>query len=787
MTPEQRQELEKQMQDDFGKIQQDLASLKNELSQESDETKKQEKEENIKQLESSLNDIQTLIEKIKELNDEDLQSLKEKINSTLNLTKETRWDVESLAQTRELTPTTYELLKDSETCNRLRDIIAQNPNEFKTVPWETAEKKLEYIFQKIRKDVVLLLKNKLWESASFDKIINNTIAPALERNLMELLRDQWNEANVWMLNQMDKISWDSLNKLLKWVSKFAKATTSFQQFDCWMNALDYLSIQKDVLYTAEKSEILTNPLKFQEFLRNPIFASEDFSPFTSISPSQRKTLLWIDYSQNFEFWINLLDKQKILQEVWHIQVAPNPKTTALIAWMLDKPEQFLDKAPELQKSVNVALDMIDNVNWVTKNFWVNILDEVSKAPAERWFLYKILDFVCKLLWFSWGLEWIVKKRRLDRMKLDENKVVSINDIMHDYQDKSGDNHQITISDQNSCLATLNEFRLTDPKETSTTRWDFLRDSMMENVNLESLSPVLVQSTLWDSFLERQEYTDKNWKKQSKIVVKTSMIDEEQKQILIQKHITNMTQYLAKYSDLSNFYKDIHTIDDLAVCMTTSLYCNQNDVIEWIKAQVFMPENYRKLTPFDSTQNVSQVSSETWLSTVENVAENQVSEQYMYDKAIEYWVTDKRQIAYILATAKWESWFKNIKEIWWEDQDYWKDWYYGRWFVQLTHKENYEKFTKIINESGIKFKDNAWNEMSNMDLVMDPDLILQSKDLAAFILIYWMKNWTFTWQKLDDYINTEKVDFYNARRIINDKNSKPNEYKWYADEYLKKLW
>ena len=50
-----------------------------------------------------------------------------------------------------------------------------------------------------------------------------------------------------------------------------------------------------------------------------------------------------------------------------------------------------------------------------------------------------------------------------------------------------------------------------------------------------------------------------------------------------------------------------------------------------------------------------------LSSAENKEKQQVSEQYIYKQAKLYWVTDNRQIAYILATVKWECWFKNIKE------------------------------------------------------------------------------------------------------------------------------
>lgn len=170
-----------------------------------------------------------------------------------------------------------------------------------------------------------------------------------------------------------------------------------------------------------------------------------------------------------------------------------------------------------------------------------------------------------------------------------------------------------------------------------------------------------------------------------------------------------------------------------------------------------------------------------LSSIENKEQHQVSEQYIYRQAQSYWVSDSRQIAYILAIVKWECAFKNIKEIWWENKSYWKvdsnTWksYYGRGFLQLTHKSNYEKYTKIIRDSWLKFRDNNWNILTSeqLDLVKNPDTVLESNDLASFILIDWMKNW---WpyrqeeKKLSHYINGNKVDFFSARYIINwDKN------------------
>ena len=149
------------------------------------------------------------------------------------------------------------------------------------------------------------------------------------------------------------------------------------------------------------------------------------------------------------------------------------------------------------------------------------------------------------------------------------------------------------------------------------------------------------------------------------------------------------------------------------------------------------------------------------------------ENFIYSWARKIGMKDKRQIAYVLATVKGECNFKNIKEIWGENLPYGKvdaetgQAYYGRGFVQLTFKANYQKFTQIIQESWKTFKDNQGKVLENIDLVKNPDLILQSDDLAAFILVYGMIHGSFTGKKLSDYITAGgKPNLLNARRIIN---------------------
>jgi hypothetical protein len=115
------------------------------------------------------------------------------------------------------------------------------------------------------------------------------------------------------------------------------------------------------------------------------------------------------------------------------------------------------------------------------------------------------------------------------------------------------------------------------------------------------------------------------------------------------------------------------------------------------------------------------------------------------------VTNKSQIAYILATAWHESKFKPIieqgGEKYLKSKKYWP--YVGRGMVQLTWKHNYEKQGKRLD----------------IDLVNNPSLALDIP-IAANILVYGMKHGEFTGKKLTNYITSEIKDYFQARRIIN---------------------
>lgn len=120
---------------------------------------------------------------------------------------------------------------------------------------------------------------------------------------------------------------------------------------------------------------------------------------------------------------------------------------------------------------------------------------------------------------------------------------------------------------------------------------------------------------------------------------------------------------------------------------------------------------------------------------------------------------KEQLAYLLATAYHECHnpahpqkrLTPMKEFGGErylkSKAYYP--YYGRGFVQLTWKSNYDKAGKRLG----------------IDLLQNPDLALEPV-YAANVMVYGMKYGTFTGKKLSDYINDLEVNFKEARRIIN---------------------
>jgi peptidoglycan hydrolase-like protein with peptidoglycan-binding domain len=125
------------------------------------------------------------------------------------------------------------------------------------------------------------------------------------------------------------------------------------------------------------------------------------------------------------------------------------------------------------------------------------------------------------------------------------------------------------------------------------------------------------------------------------------------------------------------------------------------------------------------------------------------------------VTDTKQIAYILATVEHESmlgqwmeelasgqayeWRSDLGNNQWGDGPRFK----GRGYIQITGRANYKR----------------WSQLLGVDLIGEPHRASEP-EIAAEIAVRGMRDGSFTNHSLEDHINDDKQDFYNARRIVN---------------------
>lgn len=128
--------------------------------------------------------------------------------------------------------------------------------------------------------------------------------------------------------------------------------------------------------------------------------------------------------------------------------------------------------------------------------------------------------------------------------------------------------------------------------------------------------------------------------------------------------------------------------------------------------------------------------------------------------------DPRWIAYMLATALWETGFTlaPIAEYghgrghaYGVPAGPWHQAYYGRGDVQLTWEGNYRHATARLRAAGVIGPD--------INLERNPDFALRP-DIAAAVMVLGMTEGWFTGRKLADYFSDRFDDPVHARRIIN---------------------
>lgn len=126
-------------------------------------------------------------------------------------------------------------------------------------------------------------------------------------------------------------------------------------------------------------------------------------------------------------------------------------------------------------------------------------------------------------------------------------------------------------------------------------------------------------------------------------------------------------------------------------------------------------------------------------------------------AMEYGVTDRKQLAYILGTAQHESDdFRASSEYDGPNQAIRNGYsggenYYGRGYVQVTHDHRYDVMADTLGDPRIR--DN-------------PDIVAQEARLGAETTVVGMVRGLYTGVGIDQYINGDRTDYEAARAVVN---------------------
>jgi hypothetical protein len=127
-------------------------------------------------------------------------------------------------------------------------------------------------------------------------------------------------------------------------------------------------------------------------------------------------------------------------------------------------------------------------------------------------------------------------------------------------------------------------------------------------------------------------------------------------------------------------------------------------------------------------------------------------------ALEYGVTDKRQIAYMLASAEHETGnFRTAREDDGRNQALRNGYsggenYYGRGYVQTTHDHRYAEMDRTLGLNG--------------RLIADPDLAARDPNLGAQMIVVGMSRGLYTNVGMDLHINANGTDYRGAREVVN---------------------
>lgn len=560
-----------------------LILIKNELET-AGESIKQQLQQEIQKYEREEWENQSyyigVIEMLEKETDHDTKTLKQKISIQENI------------EDKSSTISTYEILKGTTTEERLKKVL-ENPIFLKY--GETPEKRLEYIFNKINETIHTYLNGK-FNIPKEDKnyqVITQVLTPAIERYLMDFLRQNQHENNVSDLSSFNTISLDSFTNIVSGLGKFAtKATSTFNKGKALIKAIDFLSIQHWMLQQPTSYEVLRNPKKCKEFLDNFI-AQEEINSEKDIYEISAKEVGLIPTTEN-NFWMTDTEKKEIQDLIGNIQVVDSPTTTKYIFAMVDKAKPFLLTRNTLADQAMGLLDIAEGSLWA---FWklvgFDILAEIQNSKIMK----GVIDTVLSLLGFTGWFEGLLKKwynKKIEK-ELDENKREQINKMFNTYMNATDQKEE-----KNSLKNNIPNVKKLP--ETSKTYFDIdmpiLSKSINKDLDWNQINPKVLQTLPKTKDFNPKYYLKTVEKNNNGKKTKEQIIDpnkqtelEANKEKFINNYIAFFTNHLADLNKNKKYLNSIDSSDKVVFTIISSLYISSENVVDGVAAKVFLPQEF----------------------------------------------------------------------------------------------------------------------------------------------------------------------------------------------------
>lgn len=473
---------------------------------------------------------------------------------------------------------------------------------------DTPQERLKSALKMIDKTIGNYVDSKLWvyaqKTPEMTRIANGVVKPALNWYLMEELKNRWNDANINSLTTANKTKTasfaDVLNGVL-WV--FNNHIATFTTAKNINNAMDFLAIhQKEIqnnIQSWKMPQTLTNPLDFmQKYLKNPVWSKEE-----NIFKLTMKDVGLDALNSDLSVWLKVEQKKEVQNIISTINVANNPKTTALVLGLSQKADEILKEQPKMQKEV---LKLMDTVAWDESAFVKNGIDVVWEVMDNDGFR-KVLNLVLSYIGFPWGFDGLVKQWTSMNIEknLDDKKRKQMVEI-YDYVKDLNKNAPSTTTDK------------TDKKNFFDVDDKHLMSAFMEKVDITQINPMTIVA-MWKEGKQFLKTTQEAWK-DGKMVTKFILnTDELQKNGNKEKLFVSYKDFMWKtLKENSGFIKILEedekekvgsAKDNVLFAMIGGLYVKPSTVINGIKSEVFLPEMFSQGMTTETLVDAGVVSTE----------------------------------------------------------------------------------------------------------------------------------------------------------------------------------